>query len=70
MKIIFKKNIYEVSIDHDLYTLQRMWHNLHTCVCVYIYTCEYKSAMQLGCIKKPSMVGDNYKDPFAFMKSH
>ena len=36
-------------------------------VCVYIYTCEYKNAMQLGCIKKSRMVGDNYKDPFAFM---
>ena len=38
-------------------------------MCVYIYrhTCEYKNAMELGCIKKPSMVGDNDKDPFAFM---
>ena len=40
---------------------------IHMCVCMYIYTCEYKNAMQLGCIKKLRMVGDNNKDPFAFM---
>ena len=39
-------------------------------MCVYIHTCEYKNATQLGCIKKPRMAADNYKDPFAFMKCH
>ena len=41
-----------------------------THTCVYIHTCEYKNATQLGCIKKPRMAADNYKDPFAFMKCH
>ena len=43
-----------------------MWHYLLTHT-DKIYTYEYKNAMQLGSIKKPSTVGDNYMNPTAFM---